>query len=108
MADAKGRFYWGVLVGGAIGFLLGTYLSTDEGRRRLDTLKARTVELTGDPEDIRRRASAAATTVGAAVGDALQEGISAARQRRQQLGTRMTTGVEPVTGATAPAGSEDA
>lgn len=99
MADARGRFFWGIVVGGVVGYLLGTYLSTEQGRQQLDTLKARTVELTGDTDQIRQRATAAATTVTAAVGDALQEGISAARQKRQELGAQTASG---------PAGAEDA
>jgi gas vesicle protein len=85
MAERNGGFYWGLVVGGVIGFVVGTYLSTDEGRERLDALKSRTIELTGDPEELRQRAMEAATTVRGAVGDAIQEGITAARQRRQEL-----------------------
>lgn len=97
MATTKSRFYWGVMVGGVLGFLLGTYLSTEQGKEQLDSFKARTVELTGDTEEIKQRAADAAVTVTSAVGDALQEGISAARRRRQELARRA-----------APVGGEDA
>jgi gas vesicle protein len=85
MAERNGGFYWGLLVGGAIGCAVGIYLSTESGRERLDSLKARTIELTGDPEDLKQRAVRAATTVRSAVGDAIQEGVGAARERRREL-----------------------
>ena len=84
MSDRSG-FFRGLLIGGVAGFALSRYLATDEGRQRLDTIRSRTIELTGDPEQLRQRAVTAATTVGGAVSEAVLEGISAARQRRQEL-----------------------
>jgi hypothetical protein len=89
VAERKGGgFVWGLLVGGAGGFLLARYLSTEAGREHLDTLRSRTVELTGDPEQLRQRAAAAASTVRGAVSDAIQEGMYAARQRREEVTAR--------------------
>lgn len=84
MSERSG-FWRGVLIGGVVGFALSRYLATDEGRQRLDTIRSRTIELTGDPEQLRQRAVTAATTVRGAVSEAVLEGISAARQRRQEL-----------------------
>jgi gas vesicle protein len=82
------NFVWGLLAGGAIGFAIASYLSTDAGKERLETLRSRTVELTGDPEQLRQRAVSTASTMKSAVGDAIQEGIGAARQRGEELASK--------------------
>jgi gas vesicle protein len=84
----RDNFIWGFLAGGAIGFALASYLSTDAGKERLETLRSRTVELTGDPEQLRQRAVSTATTVKGAVSDAIQDGIGAARQRGGELASK--------------------
>jgi gas vesicle protein len=96
MANTKaGSFFWGVVLGGAAGFAIGNYLSTEAGKQSLDTLRSRTVELTGDPEDLRKRATSAANTVRGAVTDALQEGIGAAKQRRRDATGRSSEPIRP-------------
>jgi gas vesicle protein len=90
MAGNNRGFLSGLIVGGAIGAVLALYLSTEEGKERLETLRGRTVELTSDPEGLRQRASSAAGTVREAVSEAIQEGVSAARRKRQELATAPT------------------
>lgn len=98
MADRRGnRFFWGLVIGGALGYLLARYLSTEDGQRQFEALKARTVELTAENSELRQRAASAAVTVRDAVQGAIQEGVSAARERRQQL---TQTASQLVSGAT--------
>lgn len=86
MADRRGnRFFWGLVIGGALGYLLARYLGTEDGQRQFEALKSRTMELTAENSELRQKAASAAVTVRDAVQGAIQEGVSAARQRRQQL-----------------------
>lgn len=84
-----GGFWSGLVIGGVVGYLIGSYLATDEGRERMEALRQRTTELTGDPDQLRERAAAAATTTRGAMQDAIAEGVTAARRRRQELGRQV-------------------
>jgi hypothetical protein len=73
-----GGFGWGVVVGLALGLAAGAYLASGPGRDRVESLRSRTIELTGnarrvagDPAHPMRRV--------------INEGINAARRRRQEL-----------------------
>lgn len=87
-----GGFGWGFLIGGALGVLAGAYLASGPGRDQVDSLRTRTIELTGGGDEIRARARTAAEKARTAVSDprhpmrkAINEGITAARRRRQEL-----------------------
>ncbi len=73
-----GGFGWGLLVGLALGLVGGAILASGPGRHRVETLRARTIELTGSA---RRVANDPENPIGRAIND----GISAARRRRQEL-----------------------
>jgi hypothetical protein len=86
-----GGFGWFV-VGALIGFVAGAYLASGPGREQVDSLRSRTIELTGGPDELKARARAAAARARTAVSDpespigkAIQDGISAARKRREEL-----------------------
>lgn len=76
--DSGGGFGWGLVVGLALGLVAGVALASGPGRQRVDSLRARTIELTGTA---RRAASDPENPIGRAISD----GISAARRRRQDL-----------------------
>ncbi|HEY4028385.1 MAG TPA: YtxH domain-containing protein [Candidatus Dormibacteraeota bacterium] len=82
MADDEsgraGGFGWGLIVGAAIGVAAGVFLASGPGRGQVESLRARTIELTGTA---RRAASDPENPIGRAIND----GISAARRRRQEL-----------------------
>lgn len=81
MADDResgGGFGWGLVVGLALGFVAGAFLASGPGRGQVEHLRARTIELTGTA---RRVASDPENPIGRAIND----GISAARRRRQEL-----------------------
>ena len=71
-------FGWGLIVGAALGLVAGAYLATGVSRDQVESLRERTIELTGtarraarDPDSPMRRA--------------IHDGINAARRRRQEL-----------------------
>ncbi|HXM58074.1 MAG TPA: hypothetical protein VOB72_21935 [Candidatus Dormibacteraeota bacterium] len=73
-----GGFGWGLAVGLALGLVAGVFLASGPGRDQVENLRARTIELTGSA---RRVASDPENPIGRAIND----GISAARRRRQEL-----------------------
>ena len=96
-SDSSG-FGWGLVVGLALGFVAGAVLASGPGRGQVQSLRARTIELTdsarrvaADPDSPMRRA--------------INDGITAARRRRQELERAPSrTGHEP--GEPEPASEE--
>ncbi|HEY4864487.1 MAG TPA: hypothetical protein VIK45_03135 [Candidatus Dormibacteraeota bacterium] len=81
MADDEqisGGFGLGLLVGVALGMAAGAYLASGPGRGQVDNLRARTIELSGT-------ARRAASDPDSAMRRAIQDGINAARRRREEL-----------------------
>jgi len=76
--ESGGGFGWGLVVGLALGLVAGVFLASGPGRDQVENLRARTIELTGNA---RRAASDPENPIGRAIND----GISAARRRRQEL-----------------------
>ena len=86
-----GGFGWGFFVGGLIGFVAGAYLASGPGREQVDSIRSRTIELTGSTElggKARAYAERARTAVqdpDHPLGRAVREGVAAARRRRGEL-----------------------
>ena len=87
-----GGFGWGFILGGLVGLVAGAYLASGPGREQVDNLRVRTIELTGRSPELKARAREAADRARTAVSDpehpvarALQDGVQAARRRRQEL-----------------------
>src|SRR4030088_216606 len=78
-SDSGGGFGWGLVAGLALGVVAGVFLASGPGRDRVESLRARTIELTGNA---RRVASDPENPIGRALND----GISAARRPPQELG----------------------
>jgi hypothetical protein len=76
--EVSGGFGWGLLVGIALGLAAGAYLASGPGRDQVENLRARTIELTGS-------ARRAASDPDSAMRRAIQDGINAARRRREEL-----------------------
>jgi hypothetical protein len=84
MADDEqisGGFGLGLLIGVALGMAAGAYLASGPGRGQVDNLRARTIELSGT-------ARRAASDPDSAMRRAIQDGINAARRRREELEAR--------------------
>jgi hypothetical protein len=76
--EVSGGFGWGLLIGLALGIAAGAYLASGPGRGQVESLRARTIELTGS-------ARRAASDPDSAMRRAIQDGINAARRRREEL-----------------------
>jgi hypothetical protein len=76
--EISGGFGLGLLVGVALGMAAGAYLASGPGRGQVDNLRARTIELSGT-------ARRAASDPDSAMRRAIQDGINAARRRREEL-----------------------
>ncbi|MFZ0215381.1 MAG: hypothetical protein WAM30_05505 [Candidatus Dormiibacterota bacterium] len=87
MANERGGggFFLGMVLGGVLGFLVGAYLTSEAGRTGVAQLRERTSELTGDPDELRAKATTALEAARGAAREAIQEGVAAARERRQEL-----------------------
>ena len=90
--EGGGGFGWGFILGGIAGVIAGAYLASGPGREHVEQLRSRTIELTGRSPELRARAMAAADKARTAVTDpesplarAIQDGVQAAKKRRQEL-----------------------
>ena len=107
-----GHFGWGFFFGGLIGFAAGPYLASGPGRDQVDSLRTRTIELTGSGElqgrarDYAQRARTVINDPTHPVGKAIRDGVVATRRKRQELESRQAatdpTGVHPETGNHTP------
>ena len=79
--EVGGGFAWGLLMGVALGLAVGAYLASGPGRGQVESLRARTIELSGT-------ARRAASDPDSAMRRAIQDGINAARRRREELEAR--------------------
>jgi hypothetical protein len=93
MADDEkgggGGFGWFIL-GGLIGLAAGAYIASGPGRGQVDNLRSKTIELsTSEPvrkaKQAAQRAREVVTDPDHPVGKAIQDGVAAARRRREEL-----------------------
>jgi hypothetical protein len=87
--DGGGGFGW-FIFGGLIGLAVGAYIASGPGREQIDSLRTKTIELSGT-EPV-QRARAAAQRARDAMGDpnhpvgkAIQDGVAAAKRKREEL-----------------------
>jgi hypothetical protein len=91
MADDNGGggFGWFIL-GGLVGLAVGAYIASGPGRDQIDSLRSKTIELSGS-EPVQRARQAAqrardmATDPNHPVGKAIQDGVAAAKRKREEL-----------------------
>jgi len=91
MADERsgGGFGWFVL-GGIVGVAIGAYIATGPGREQIEGLRSKTIELSGsEPVQRAREAASRARTMVTdpehPVGKAIQDGVAAAKRKREEL-----------------------
>ena len=93
MADERngggGGFGWFIL-GGLIGLAAGAYIASGPGRTQVDSLRSKTIELsTSEPVQRARgaaqRAREIVTDPQHPVGKAIQDGVAAAKRKREEL-----------------------
>jgi hypothetical protein len=77
-SDSSGGFGWGLFVGLTLGVVAGAYLASGPGREQFESLRTRTIELTGNARRV-------ANDPGSPIRRAINDGIGAAQRRRQEL-----------------------
>jgi hypothetical protein len=84
-----GGFGW-FLLGGIVGLVAGAYIASGPGRGQVDQIRNKTIEL-GSSEPVQRARDAAqkarsvVTDPDHPVGKAIQDGVAAAKRRRDEL-----------------------
>jgi hypothetical protein len=87
--DGGGGFGW-FIVGGLIGLAVGAYIASGPARSQVDSLRSKTIELSGS-EPVQRAKGAAqkaremVTDPEHPVGKAIQDGVAAAKRKREEL-----------------------
>ena len=87
--DGGGGFGWFIL-GGLIGLAVGAYIASGPGREQIDSLRSKTIELSGSEpvqraRDAAQRARTMVTDPEHPVGKAIQDGVAAAKRKREEL-----------------------
>ena len=106
MADESngggGGFGW-FIVGGLIGLIAGAYIASGPGRGQVDNLRSKTIELSGS-EPVQRAKEAAqkarqiVTDPEHPVGKAIQDGVAAAKRKREELEAAATRKMQAING----------
>jgi len=96
-----GGFGW-FLVGGVIGLIAGAYIASGPGRGQVDNLRSKTIELsTSEPVQKAKEAAQRARTMMSdpdhPVGKAIQDGVAAAKRRREELESAARTKIQQAT-----------
>jgi hypothetical protein len=84
-----GGFGW-FLLGGVIGLVAGAYIASGPGRSQVDGIRSKTIELSSSEpvqraKEAAQRARTMVTDPDHPVGKAIQDGVAAAKRRREEL-----------------------
>jgi len=84
-----GGFGWFIL-GGLIGLAAGAYIASGPGRTQVESLRSKTIELSGSEpvqraKDAAQRARQMVSDPDHPVGKAIQDGVAAAKRKREEL-----------------------
>jgi len=103
MAEDRGGggFGW-FLLGGVLGLIAGAYIASGPGRGQVDSLRSKTIELsTSEPVQKAKEAAQRARTMMSdpdhPVGKAIQDGVAAAKRRREELEAAARTKIQQAT-----------
>ena len=105
MADDRsgggGGFGWFVL-GGIVGLVAGAYIASGPGRGQVDSLRSKTIELSGSEPVVKakeaaQRARQMVTDPEHPVGKAIQDGVAAAKRKREELEAAAARKIQQVT-----------
>jgi hypothetical protein len=100
-SSGGGGFGWFIL-GGIVGLAAGAYIASGPGRGQVDTIRSKTIELsTSEPvqkaKQAAQRARVAVTDPDNPVGKAIQDGVAAAKRRREELEATAARKIESAT-----------
>lgn len=99
--NGGGGFGW-FLLGGIVGLIAGAYIASGPGRGQVDNIRSKTIELSGS-EPVQRAKEAAqrarniVTDPDHPVGKAIQDGVAAAKRRREELESAARAKVQQAT-----------
>jgi hypothetical protein len=84
-----GGFGWFIL-GGVIGLVAGAYIASGPGRGQVDRVRSKTIELSGSEpvqkaKEAAQKARQMVTDPDHPVGKAIQDGVAAAKRKREEL-----------------------
>jgi hypothetical protein len=106
MADESngggGGFGWFIL-GGLIGLIAGAYIASGPGRGQVDNLRSKTIELSGSEpvqkaKEAAQKARQIVTDPEHPVGKAIQDGVAAAKRKREELEAAATRKMQAING----------
>jgi hypothetical protein len=94
-------FGWFIL-GGIVGLAAGAYIASGPARGQVDTIRSKTIELSGSEpvqkaKQAAQRARVAVTDPENPVGKAIQDGVAAAKRRREELEAAARGKTQPAT-----------
>jgi len=97
-----GGFGWFVL-GGIIGLVAGAYIASGPGRGQVDSIRSKTIELSGSEpvqraKDAAEKARQMVTDPDHPVGKAIQDGVAAAKRKREELEAAATRKMQQING----------
>ncbi|TMB98600.1 MAG: hypothetical protein E6J40_05885 [Chloroflexi bacterium] len=97
-----GGFGWFVL-GGLIGLVAGAYIASGPGRGQVDSIRSKTIELSGSEpvqraKDAAQKARDMVTDPDHPVGKAIQDGVAAAKRKREELEATATRKMQQING----------
>jgi hypothetical protein len=108
MADERsggggGGFGW-FIIGGLIGLAAGAYIASGPGKSQVDSLRSKTIELSASEpvqraKDAAQRARQMVTDPDHPVGKAIQDGVAAAKRKREELESSAARKMQPATDA---------
>jgi len=99
--DGGGGFGW-FIFGGLVGLAVGAYIASGPGKEQIDSLRSKTIELSGSEpvqraRDAAQRARTIVTDPDHPVGKAIQDGVAAAKRRREELESAARTKIQQAT-----------
>ncbi len=104
MAEEKsggGGFGWFIL-GGIVGLVAGAYIASGPGRGQVETIRSKTIELSGSEpvtkaKEAAQKARQMVTDPEHPVGKAIQDGVAAAKRKREELEAAASRRIQQVT-----------
>jgi hypothetical protein len=98
-----GGFGW-FIFGGLIGLAAGAYIASGPGKSQVDSLRSKTIELSGSEpvqraRDAAQRARQMVTDPDHPVGKAIQDGVAAAKRKREELESTAARKMQQASGA---------
>jgi hypothetical protein len=98
-----GGFGWFIL-GGLIGLAAGAYIASGPGRAQVDSLRSKTIELSSSEpvqkaKDAVQKARDSMSDPDHPVGKAIQDGVAAAKRKREELEAAAARKMQSTSGA---------